>query len=83
MHPCFLCSQPATSFRSLTQLTAAPAGPHDAVPICAACQDDWSFSLLGITRIDLAGLTLLAKPKSASPPPNPRHNNKPNCSGGL
>lgn len=54
MTPCFLCAAPAGSLRSLTQLTAPPAGSHDAVPICADCQQAWSFSLHSLIRADLA-----------------------------
>ena len=75
MH-CFICGGSATSVRSLTQLTTAPTGPHDAVPVCPACQEDWSFSLLSIVSTDLAGLHHLVKPPP-SPAPDPRHNNHP------
>lgn len=71
MQPCFICSKPAESFRSLTQVSAPPSGPHDSVPICAQCQQDWSFSLIAIARSELAGLTALAKRKKQ---PDPRKN---------
>lgn len=51
---CFLCQKPTHLARSLTQLTAAPATPNDSVPICRACNDDWTFSLLQNLNADLA-----------------------------
>ncbi len=76
MNPCFVCNTPTAGHRSLTQITAPPTGPHDAVPICAACHPDWSFALVGILRQDLAGLDVLANPKTDITT-DPRKNNHP------
>lgn len=78
MNPCFICATPTEGFRSLTQLTAPPAGPHDSVPLCPSCQNDWSFALISLVRLELAGLDALAKPSKNQP--DPRRNNHPNSS---
>lgn len=74
MTPCFLCAAPTGSLRSLTQLTAPPAGSHDAVPICADCQQAWSFSLHSLIRADLGDIQPLPHPEPTDPR---RRNNRP------
>lgn len=62
MNPCFICRAPTHGFRSLTMLTAPPAGPHDAVPICPACNESWSFALIQNLHADMIADTGLPTP---------------------
>lgn len=54
MNPCFLCAAPTESLRSLTHITAPPAGSHDAVPICPDCTEHLAFAIAQIVHSDLA-----------------------------
>jgi hypothetical protein len=72
---CFVCGHAATRQRSLTQLSTPPTGMGDAVPLCCACDEDWTFALLSIVRLDLAGLNVLAHPKPNAPDPRRNHQN--------
>ena len=60
--PCFICRRPAQAFRSLTMLPSPPAGPHDAVPICPACNEHWTFALAQNLHADLLADTGLPIP---------------------
>jgi hypothetical protein len=72
MNPCFLCNHPTPRLRSVSQLTAHPTGPRDAIAICEHCDADWSFSLVAIARSQLAGTTTPSPAKSD--PRNIPHN---------
>lgn len=71
MNPCFVCRAPATGFRSLTMLTSPPASPSDAVPICHACDESWTFALTQNLHADLladAGLPIPTSDRSTHKP---------------
>ena len=50
---CFVCGDPATTTRSLSKITAAPATENDTIHICESCNDDWTASLAVILSLDL------------------------------
>jgi hypothetical protein len=51
--PCFVCGDPATTTRSLSKITAAPATENDTIHVCQDCNDDWTASLAVILSLDL------------------------------
>jgi len=56
MKLCFLCNQPTTRLRHLHHITAPPTTAREVVPICPACNPDWTFALLEELRSNIAFL---------------------------
>lgn len=71
--PCYVCHRPTGRIVSITlPYPMQPLGPHDLVPVCHGCREDWQIAVLAPT-FSLGEATDF-KPL---PKPKPRRGNPP------